>query len=724
MTLTYDPNAGASNKGQGTLEVDPISRIEGHLGVKLDVVDGFVASAEVHGNLWRGFENFLIGRDVNDAITFTQRICGVCPVPHGQASTFAADAVLGYNDNFQTWIRPEEGGLWPGDNGITAPVATPDNKGIPAKAVHVRNLVLSAEFLMSNITHSYHLAAPSYIQGPNIPPWTPYYDNSFYHPLLQATGKGIGTAAASNANQPAIPGATLPVNVQGYSKDLWSAVIKQYVKALRIRRLTFEAGALFAGRMPMTSCFVAGGVTTNQNEDLTAKCGKYRTMMQEIGEFIVKEFVPLFLALGALYPEYDNVNNDAKAGALGLGDCLGYGAGCKNYLAWGAFPQADGTLGVARGFKVGLAGAVSPITSALVKANLREHITYSRYAAASSTTDNAGATNAPGVTDPYTENRTIPERADAAKYSWLKAPRWNNAPMEVGPMARMFVSGFYQDNVDLKVSMATAGLPAGLKGYDYYAKTVGADTGLDPAMVSADLAVAVVREGLATLKFNADLSGFGFGTGAQDWIVWQGATDATHLDVDALNQAQIELAYGLGSAVILGALADWIYNLKAGASIIDRLRARPLESLVLIQRMIGGFTKTTGTGALTWAGGGWVQQLDDATGGTYTKKTVSPGTVSGFGATEAPRGALMHMCTVTAGKIVRYQCIVPTTWNAAPMDANSVHGPMEQAMEGVPYSNQRTAATGGAGTAVSAGGGVEALRVAQSFDPCIACAVH
>ena len=71
--------------GTGTdHEVDPISRIEGHLGVKVDVdAGGNIIEADAHGNLWRGFENFLLGREANDAITFTQRICGVCPVPHG-----------------------------------------------------------------------------------------------------------------------------------------------------------------------------------------------------------------------------------------------------------------------------------------------------------------------------------------------------------------------------------------------------------------------------------------------------------------------------------------------------------------------------------------------------------------------------------------------------------------------------------------------------------------
>jgi len=683
-------------------EVDPISRIEGHLGVQLDVNgSNVVVEANVHGNLWRGFENFLVGREVNDAITFVQRICGVCPVPHGQTSTFAVDDVLGYNDSFQTWVA---GGDQLSSTDGTSTVPVPAGQGIPEKALHIRNLVLSAEFLMSHITHSYHLAAPSYIQGPNIPPWTPYFDDTFYHPALQATGKGV--AATTNANQPAQAGSTLPLLDEGFSVDLWSAVIKQYVKALRIRRLTFEAGALFAGRMPMTSCYVGGGVTSDKSENLTTKCDAYRSMMEEIGTFIVQEFVPLFLALGALYPAFTNVNNPGG---------LGHGAGVGNYLAWGGFPQTDGTLGSMRGFKVG-AAATAPITKAGVYANLREHIAHSRYEAASSAVDNAGAPNPAGVTDPATENRTIPKRDGGApagtnvmnsKYSWLKAPRWNGLPMEVGPMARLFVAGVFQNNVLLRTT---------IPGYTAYAKTVGAVTGLNPALVAPDLAVACVRSSVATLT------------------VVDGVAPGTDLVVDAailgtLTQAQIAAAYASPNAVITGLLAGYIYNLRGGASTIDRLLARPIESLVLIQKMIGGFTPgTNGLDAVTWNGGGWLEELKtcDARGqhDTYIEKAPA-GAASGFGATEAPRGALMHMCSIdAAGKIVRYQCIVPTTWNASPKDAGGVRGPMEQAMMGITYDPATTAATGGAGTAIVAGGGVEALRVAQSFDPCIACAIH
>jgi Ni,Fe-hydrogenase I large subunit len=712
-----------------TREVDPISRIEGHLGVKLTVDDvtNKVTEADVHGNLWRGFENFLVGRVVNDAITFTQRICGVCPVPHGQTATYAADDVLGYNDSFQTWVAGGQQ-LSSATGNTTVPV--PAGQGIPAKALHIRNLVLSAEFLMSHITHSYHLAAPSYIQGPNIPPWTPYFADTFYHPLLRATGKGVNAVTDGNASQPDQPGATLPVEVEGFSKDLWSAVIKQYVKALRIRRLTFEAGALFAGRMPMTSCYVAGGVTTDKSEVLTPKCTMYRSMMQEIGNFIIQEFLPLFLALGALYPEYDNVNND---GASPFGSCLGYGSGCGNYLAWGAFPQAGGTLGLDRGYKIGVGGTTLPITKAAVYANLREHIKFSRYAGSVTALDGAGApvVVASDITDPATEMRTIPKRDDASKYSWLKAPRWTHGgtahPMEVGPMARLFVAGVIEDDEFLRVTVP---------GYTAYAKTVGADTGLNPALVSADLGVACVRDGIATLKFNADLTALGLVGAARDWTVTNSGTTeyATgNINIADITQSTIALAYGLPSAVILGPVAGWVYGLKGGASTMDRLRSRPLESFVLIQKMIGGFTPgANGLDPIAWTGGGWLEDLDAlGTADTYIKKAdpTAPST-SGFGASEAPRGALMHMATIdAAGKITAYQCIVPTTWNASPKDASSVRGPIEEAMAGnggIPYVSTRTVAKGGAGAFISgdAGGGVEALRVAQSFDPCIACAIH
>ncbi len=703
----------------GTYEVDPISRIEGHLGVKVTVGGGgTITEADAHGNLWRGFENFLIGRDANDAITITQRICGVCPLPHASAATFAADGVLGVTNGYISFD-------------------TSGTDGVPPMARLIRNLVYAAEFVMSHLTHFYHLAAPSYVQGPAMPPWTPYYANSQYNDLLESAGRAVpdGDPASTTTN------------------NIWSAVIRQYVVALRMRRLTFEAGALFAGRMPMVSSFVAGGVSNRfrNRTDFFAKCDAFRDLMEEVGRFVIKAHVPLVLSLAYFYPEYDNSGNSWGPAPKTAG--LNYGAGCKNLLSWGAFPKggiASSTgLDVEGGYKIGSNPTVMFMRNrgqigaakALVESNLVEFITRSRYAPTdgfagtvteevtlsgvspstlssfpadvtagsivvkrrgSTTTYTLGSDYTVGVGTitrvaagriadgetvlvtysydrggkayPGDVNRTEPVRNDATKYSWLKAPRWWDGsayqPMEVGPFARMVINGKYPIGTAI-VSGAYAAL---------YTRS-GPPLGLDPAAIDSDLANALLSQGVVTV------------TG--------------------------------GSIVDTGVhtlVADLV-AMKGGYSVMDRLRGRAIEAFWLITWMCGAFHKTTGN----FARDGWISQLralwtggEDAVANhpaSYRPVVVPSGSNSSMGVSEAPRGALAHFVTAAGGRITAYQCVVPTTWNASPKDGQTTPkaGPMEQAMIGVPFED---APVNGRNS------GVEVLRVAQSFDPCIACAVH
>ena len=85
-------------------------------------------------------------------------------------------------------------------------------------------------------------------------------------------------------------------------------------------------------------------------------------------------------------------------------------------------------------------------------------------------------------------------------------------------------------------------------------------------------------------------------------------------------------------------------------------------------------------------------------------------TGSGTGFWEAPRGALYHHEDVKDGKITGYQIIIPSTWNLAPINADGVHGPLEQALIGIPVADIEMP--------------INALRTVHSFDPCTACAVH
>ena len=142
------------------ITIDPITRLEGHGKIEIFLNgDGAVENAYLQIPELRGFEKFSEGRPAEDMPQITQRICGVCPVPHGMTSTYAVDAALGYSRSHITFA---------GTTGY----------GVPKKAVLIRNLVLSAEFLMSHLTHFYHLVVLDYVQGPTTPPWTPFFDNS------------------------------------------------------------------------------------------------------------------------------------------------------------------------------------------------------------------------------------------------------------------------------------------------------------------------------------------------------------------------------------------------------------------------------------------------------------------------------------------------------------------------------------------------------------------
>jgi len=87
-----------------------------------------------------------------------------------------------------------------------------------------------------------------------------------------------------------------------------------------------------------------------------------------------------------------------------------------------------------------------------------------------------------------------------------------------------------------------------------------------------------------------------------------------------------------------------------------------------------------------------------------------PAEARGFGYTEAPRGALGHWVHIVDGKIANYQCVVPSTWNCSPRDAQGQMGAYEAALIGTPIADPEKP--------------VEVLRTIHSFDPCMACGVH
>lgn len=183
------------------MKLGPVTRVEGHLEVELtiDTVNGVqqVTDAKSVGAMFRGFEKILVGRDPRDATVLTQRICGVCPVSHGMASSLALEKAFA----------------------LTAPT----NGRI------LRNLILGANFVQSHLLHFYHLNAADYIDTTGLldmSPWTPRY--------------------------------VTPDMVSGTTA---STLVNHYVQALAMRRKAHQMGAILGGKLPHTPAFVVGGAT-------------------------------------------------------------------------------------------------------------------------------------------------------------------------------------------------------------------------------------------------------------------------------------------------------------------------------------------------------------------------------------------------------------------------------------------------------------------------------
>jgi hydrogenase large subunit len=333
--------------------IDPVTRLEGHLKIQvtIDTVNGVqkVTEAKATGTLFRGFENILLNRHPFDAQHITQRICGVCPVSHGLAAVMALDAACG----------------------VTA----------PANARIMRNLVLGANLVDSHILHFYHLAAPDFINGPNMPPWQPSWNVD-----------------------------------RRFSDTQTTALVNNYVKALDMRRLAHEAGAIFGGRLPHPPTYIAGGFTTRPT---STGITKFKSLMNQIISFIQNTYIPDAQALASVYGDYKQI-----------------GRGLANLLAFGCFDlnSSGSSKLLQRGRVVNASTTVQPVDVNLIT----EHVTKSWYA---DSTNNLNP--ASGVTTP------VDPATKTAAYSWLKAPRYSGYRFEAGPLARMWVNGDYRAGVSV-----------------------------------------------------------------------------------------------------------------------------------------------------------------------------------------------------------------------------------------------------------------------------------
>jgi ferredoxin hydrogenase large subunit/hydrogenase large subunit len=265
--------------------LDPITRIEGHLRIDTKVENNRVVEAWSKGEMFRGFEAILAGRDPLDAPVITQRICGVCPVSHAVASVKNIESAIG---------------LVPTRNGIL-----------------LRNLILAANYLQSHILHFYQLSALDFINVEDI------LEYNGKDTVLHELRNWVKQEIASNKILPAAP--FLPKLSGPYPVgNKWNATaLSHYLEALEVRQQAHKMAALIGGKIPHVATLVPGGVTCSIEPELIEN---FRMRLRKVQRFITDVYLPDVITAAKLFPKYANM-----------------GSGLRRYLSFGVFDEGDST---------------------------------------------------------------------------------------------------------------------------------------------------------------------------------------------------------------------------------------------------------------------------------------------------------------------------------------------------------------------------------------------
>lgn len=387
--------------------VDPVTRIEGHLRIEAEVNGGAVTDAWSSGTMFRGIELILKGRDPREAWIWTQRICGVCTTVHALTSVRAVEDALGIE--------------------------------VPANANLIRNIIGASQYVQDHVIHFYHLHALDWVDvtlalkadpgktsqlAESISPWPKSSHNYF---------KGI---------QDKVKALVESKQLSLFSSGYWGhpayhlppeanlLAVAHYIEALEFQKDYIRIHAVLGGKNPHLQTYLVGGMATamDPNEPGATINPERITFLTELAakaqDFVDQVYVPDVLAVASFYKDW-----------------FGHGEGLGNFLSYGDYPQGGvkdpAQFYLQRGAIFGHdLSKVHPVDPA----NVSEYVTHSWYEYGDG--DQSGKNPYQGETSPkYSGPKPPYEHLNVdQKYSWLKAPRYQDHPMEVGPLSRMLVA--------------------------------------------------------------------------------------------------------------------------------------------------------------------------------------------------------------------------------------------------------------------------------------------
>jgi len=547
--------------------VDPITRIEGHLRIEVEVDENnVIQNAFSSSTLWRGLETIVKNRDPRDAGFLMQRICGVCTYSHYRAGIEAVEDALG--------IIP------------------------PLNAKLVRSLMNQALFMHDHVVHFYHLHGLDWVDivsALSADPAKAAKEAFKYTKYPIATGENDLILTRDRVKAFVDKGQLGP-----FANAYWGnasfkftpeqnlIALSHYLKALEVQRTAAQLLAIFGGKQPHPQSLTVGGVTCIMDLLDPSRMGEYLTKYKEVANFIEHAYMADIKMAGKAYATEPSVTKQV---------------GTMNFMAHDLIQLNKNEHLFSRGVILnGDLSKVHPINEDLIT----EEATHSWYADDEPLHPYDGKTN-PNYTG-FKDRMTIDGHGNEAhsksidekgKYSWIKSPRYDGKPIEVGPLSSMLVSYASGNKKIIKI-------------VDDFLK----ETGLPVAALFTTL----------------------------------GRTAARALQ----NKAIID------------------HGMETFNTLIENLK------------------------------------VDQETCATYTidKDKEYKGRFIG----DVPRGTLSHWIRIKNGVVQNYQAVVPSTWNAGPIDAKGQHGPYESNLIGIKVQDITQP--------------LEIIRIIHSFDPCIACAVH
>ncbi len=398
------------------ITIDPITRIEGHLRIDCEVDGGRVTKAWASGQMWRGVEQILIGRDPRDAWAITQRICGVCTTVHAFASVRAVENAL--------------------------------NLEIPMNAQYIRNIIMLAHAIHDHIVHFYHLSALDWVDVTSALKADPAKTATLAESLsswelnsrreMEAVKERLGTFVA---------GGQLGIFANGYwghpamklPPEVNLLAVAHYLQALEVQRYANKIVTVLGSKSPHIQNVAVGGVanpiaTDSQSVLTVERLLAIKAWIDKLDDFVKNVYLVDVAAVGAFYADWTK-----------------HGAGITNYLCVPDVPlDGKGTKfavpgGYIAGGNLGSYKPISQFGDKFFVENVAESVKHSWYEGGK------------GALHPH-KGETIPQYTDfqdAGKYSWVKSPTFMGKPAQVGPLARAMCAVAAKHEPTLKYATKT-----------------------------------------------------------------------------------------------------------------------------------------------------------------------------------------------------------------------------------------------------------------------------